>query len=214
MENIQTNSAVTSALTHFADELPVWSKSKEGPDRMRASMTVSDRFHTPLTGQPRTIADREVRAHTDDRSCLSDFVEHRLVEATWTLRRLPDKEAGFLYSRRVLWPETVSGPEDYPNGSLSLLEARKHMRLSAAQIDRMEPSLDILRCLPDREDRRIVFWGAWHQDGEQQPRIPWAKVRRSLGSDLSRWTLKRRYQNGLDWLVANILTKVNASAAN
>ena len=66
----------------------------------------------------------------------------------------------------------------------------------------MQPALDLLTLLPDILDRQILFWTAWHQDGEVQARVPWAKVRRSLGVSASRWTLKRRYEAGLQWLGA------------
>jgi len=145
-----------------------------------------------------------VDALTSDnkQQALIHVIEKRMVSATWVLRRLPDKERGFLRMKGALWPETTSDASSYPRDSMSVFEARRRVRISAQEIDHMQPSLDLLLLLPDLTDRHIVFWTAWHQDGEVQTRIPWAKVRRSMGVNLSRWTLKRRYEAALQWLSA------------
>lgn len=144
-----------------------------------------------------------------ERDHIAPGVEDRLISAAWTLRRLPDREAGFLKLRGAFWPETAAEPGTYAPESLTSFTARRRVRVSAQEIDRMQPSLDLLLLLPDADDRRLLFWAAWHQDGEKSARIPWAKVRRSLadgsGAGLSRWTMKRRYQEGLMWLASLVL---------
>lgn len=135
---------------------------------------------------------------------LAAKLESHLVNATWTLRRLPDAERGFLRLRTSLWPDTVSEQGNYGQQDLSYMQARRRIRIAPEEIDRMQPTLDLLRFLPDLVDRQILFWAAWHQDGQLQAKIPWAKVRRSMDCSLSRWTLKRRNENGLQWL-ANII---------
>lgn len=131
---------------------------------------------------------------------VSQRVESRLVAATWTLRRLPDKERSFIKAKSVLWPEfRLNGQTDYVE-TLTSFQVRMQCRLTAKEIDQMQPDLDLLQLLPDMDDRKLVFWASWHQDGEVSQRIPWAKVRRSMGIDLSRWTLKRRYANSIEWL--------------
>jgi len=134
-------------------------------------------------------------------------VEIALVEATWTLRRLPDPERAVLYRSNTYWPEygyDYPGAGD-PNG-LYKNEPSKFSRPTATEIDDMQPALDLLHRLPDLDDRRLVFWAAWHQCGEPGGRVPWARVRRALKVDLSRWTLKRRYVEALDRIVTNIST--------
>ena len=131
-------------------------------------------------------------------------VEGRLVNATWVLRRLPDKDSGPQRMRGMLWPETVAEAGTYAPISLSPFEAKRRLQISAKDIDAMQPALDLLQLLPDIEDRQLVFWACWHQEGEVQARIPWAKVRRSMGGTLSRWTLKRRYESALRWLASII----------
>lgn len=138
---------------------------------------------------------------------LVEKIETRLVEATWTLRRLPDRERGFLSVRGMIWPDAPTGAGDYGPAPMSAMRARRSARIDPREIDRMQPTLDLLLLLPDLNDRKLLFWAAWHQDGERQARLPWAKVRRSMASDQSRWTLKRRYENGLKWLASIILAQ-------
>lgn len=134
------------------------------------------------------------------REDISPRLEMRFVSACWTLRRLPDREAGFLRMRGALWPEAAAEPSTYARESLTSFQARRRVRITSIEIDQMQPTLDLLLLLPDIEDRRLLFWAAWHQDGERSARIPWAKVRRSLDVSWSRWTLKRRYEAALLWL--------------
>jgi len=141
---------------------------------------------------------------TSDKEMLAPLVEKRLVEAAWTLRRMPDRERGFLHMRGSLWPEMLPEAGHYPASPISSIAARRRVRINPREIDQMQPTFDLLTLLPDILDRQILFWTAWHQDGETQARIPWAKVRRSLGITVSRWTLKRRYEAGLLWLAALI----------
>ncbi|WP_262694461.1 hypothetical protein [Kordiimonas aquimaris] len=134
-------------------------------------------------------------------------VERRLVSATWTLRRLPDRERSFMRMRTMMWPEGAQTPGTYAPAGMSYMQARRRIRIEPQEIDAMQPALDMLPLLPDVADRQILFWAAWHQDGEVSAKIPWAKVRRSLGADLSRWTLKRRNDNGLKWLAQIVLAQ-------
>ncbi len=136
---------------------------------------------------------------------LIDLVEARLVNATWTLRRLPDRDRGLLSMRTMIWPDANASAGDYAPASLTSFQARKRARIDPKDIDQMQPTLDLLPLLPDVTDRQLLFWAAWHQGGERQAKLPWAKVRRSMGVSLSRWTLKRRYENGLKWLSSIIL---------
>jgi len=172
-------------------------------------MTLAKTADRPLLKTARTFAAEMAResgqgAELSLREKLVPRLEGRFVSAAWTLRRLPDREAGFRRMQGCLWPETLAESSSYAPESLTSFQARRRVRISAEEIDEMQPTLDLLQLLPDVTDRRILFWTAWHQDGETQARIPWAKVRRSLGANLSRWTLKRRYEGGLRWLAAII----------
>ncbi len=138
---------------------------------------------------------------------LAHRVEGRLVGATWTLRRMPDREKGFLHMRTMMWPDAAAKAGTYAPQDMTALQARRGVRLTPLEIDQMQPALDLLQLLPDPADRKLLFWASWHQDGELQVKIPWAKVRRSMDSSLSRWTMKRRYDNGLRWLASIILVQ-------
>lgn len=147
-------------------------------------------------------------AHRPDKEALVPLLEARLIAATWTLRRLPDRERGFQRMRGSLWPETVADGGTYAAEGLTSFQARMRARPTAGEIDAMQPTLDLLLLLPDVEDRRIVFFACHHQDGEVGGRIPWARVRRASGLTLSRWTFKRRYEAALRWLAALIFLQV------
>ncbi len=145
--------------------------------------------------------------YQQDLELLTRRVETRLVAATWTLRRMPDREKNFLHMRTMMWPDTVAEASTYAPQDMTALQARRNVRLSPQEIDQMQPALDLLQLLPDPVDRKLLFWASWHQDGEVQVKLPWAKVRRSIDSSQSRWTMKRRYQNGLRWLASIILAQ-------
>jgi hypothetical protein len=145
-----------------------------------------------------------VRDLEEREAILRDRVEARLISAAWTLRRMPDREAGFLYARQAIWPEMAVNKYTAVPAKLSNLQTRKKIRPNPKEIDEMQPALDLLLLLPDVADRKLLFWAAWHQNGEKQTRIPWAKVRRSISTTASRWTLKRKYDDGLKWLAAII----------
>lgn len=143
-----------------------------------------------------------------DKAALLPVLEARFVAATWTLRRLPDRESAFSRMRGSLWPEMLADGGTYATAGLTSFQARMRARPTAAEIDAMQPTLDLLLLLPDVEDRRIIFYACHFQDGETGGRIPWAKVRRATGLNLSRWTFKRRFEAGLRWLVSLIFLQI------
>lgn len=155
-----------------------------------------------VSPQANNQATSQANTQPNSQEGLAALVESRLIAATWTLRRMPDREQGFLRMRGSLWPDMLPQAGTYPSAGISSRAARRLGRISAKEIDQMQPALDLLTLLPDIFDRQILFWTAWHHDGEAQDRIRWAKVRRSLGVTASRWTLKRRYDAGILWLGA------------
>ena len=170
--------------------------------------------YTPGLESARRFLQENAGSARDREAALEDLVrslESRFVEATWTLRRLPDRERSFLSLSTMVWPDAISTAGDYAPNSMTSLQARRRARIDPKEIDRMQPTLDLLPLLPDITDRQLLFWTAWHQDGECQAKLPWAKVRRSLGLSLSRWTMKRRYENGLKWLAGMILMQQNSA---
>lgn len=178
-----TDRPATIAARQLAQEVPVARKSNE------------------------TSAKAAANKYQQDAEMLASRVEARLVAATWTLRRMPDREKNFLHMRTMMWPDAVAEAGTYAPQEMTALQARRNVRLSPQEIDQMQPALDLLQLLPDPADRKLLFWVSWHQDGEVQVKLPWAKVRRSMECGQSRWTMKRRYQNGLQWLASIILAQ-------
>ena len=141
-------------------------------------------------------------------------VEAFLVEATWTLRRLPDKERAWLYGSTVMWPATMPGGfEGYGRGVESSLMQRRRSSPMPKEIDRYQGVLDWLQWLPDVTDRRVIFWACWHLAGiarsKDSDALPWGRVRASMGIQsgargYSRWALKRRHASSL-LFIAKIL---------
>lgn len=137
-------------------------------------------------------------------------LEARLIRATWTLRRLPDKEKGYLASKG---PAVVIDGEDDPEQTA--FDARLRARISRVELDDYQEALDLLLVLPDTADRQLVFWTAWAQEGLAYQRIQWAQVARYIAkySDgnryaaASRWTLKRNYERSLEFIAAAQINK-------
>ena len=152
---------------------------------------------------------------TESEAWTPSQVEAFLVEATWTLRRLPDKEKAWLYGSSVMWPaHAVQGIDGYGR-DLSPFMQRLKTSPAPRQIDRYQKILDWLQMLPDTTDRRVVFWACWHLNGEartsERDPLPWGRVRNSMGvgdgqRGYSRWALKRRHAGSLV-LIAAVLTK-------
>ena len=126
-----------------------------------------------------------------------DQLEIRLIRAVWALRKMPDKERAFMSVGAAAWPEMQSEPGTYPNADETALVARLRLRTSPEDIDDMQPALDLLQLATNREDMMICYWGAYDQDGEKQSRIRWSKVIEVHDLDMSRWTLKRHYDDTL-----------------
>jgi len=165
----------------------------------KSAQKICDESRRALSAEARLAQKGPIGKHE-----IAPVMEARLVTAAWTLRRLPDRERGFLRMQGAVWPEMTAEPGSYPAAGTSAFAARRGVRITPSEIDAMQPTLDLLLLLPDLMDRQLLFWTAWHQDGEVSARIPWAKVRRSLGVTMSRWTLKRHYEGGLLWLAAII----------
>ena len=136
----------------------------------------------------------------------------RGVKALWTLRRLDEPEKHWLGCKGVSMPQGArDGNIDYVE-DLTAYQVRMQSRLTTAEIDDLQPSLDLLLLLPDLDDRKLVFWVGWNFEGEVCNRIYWEKVTRSMAwnSPASKYpcyshkTLKRYYRRSID-LIAQVL---------
>lgn len=151
-------------------------------------------------------------------------VQDSLVQAMWTLRRIPDPEMAWLYGAdRAKWPDArkdYHGESNPPAPKGAKLQPTKGKELdyatqallkqmpTAAEIDAMQPALDMLQLLPDIGDKKLVSAVAWHFDGEAGNYIYWDAVRPWLKGRLvtaHQRTLKRHYDRALDWLAQLVI---------
>lgn len=142
---------------------------------------------------------RPIRVH--DRPSVKralDVVEARLVEATWTLYRLPGEQR----PRGVFWPDYPEERRDRWGRAVENEGRWDHIRVrpavpSSREIDRMLPTLDWLNSLP-RDQARIVFAAAMSKRGEARRNVSWRRVREwTQETALSVRSLQLRYVDGL-----------------
>lgn len=149
-------------------------------------------------------------------NCSDDFlswtesqVEAYLVEAAWTLRKLPDPEVGYLKVKTMIW-EGVEAESRSIYVPKNRLVSRKDLP-SPKEIDRFMDILGWLEMVPEKLDRKILFWAAWHMHGvarrTTREKIKWKNVVKSMYPlSLSRYQLWRRHRHGLS-LIAAVLTQ-------
>jgi hypothetical protein len=138
-------------------------------------------------------------------------VEQRLVEALWTLARLPNDRGigfaqrngvGYMDERADLYANAVA------NGGWLTVEPRPAPP-SARAIDAMHEPLDWLRML-DRCQAKLLTEGAMSRRGDMANPVRWSKIRKKLEMEhLTVRTLQRRYEAAVRAIVAE-LTNVRA----
>jgi hypothetical protein len=132
-------------------------------------------------------------------------VEQRIVEALWTLARLPnDRGVGFanrhgvdyVMDRADKWAAAVAG-----GGWLNTPPRPAPPR--AADIDAMHEPLEWLRLL-DRDQARLLSEGAMYRRGDMAKNINWNRLRSKFPqyAGLTIRTIERRYEQALRDLVA------------
>jgi hypothetical protein len=172
--------------------------------RLEASQIVRARAQHRFQRQAHRLADRPERLSVAN-AMLS--VEQRLVEALWTLARLPNDRGigfasrngvGYLDERADLYANAVA------NGGW-LTTAPRPAPPSARAIDAMHEPLDWLRHL-DRHHARIVTLGAQFKRGDIARNIGWTRIRQRHVElkDYSSRYLARIYSEGLRTIVAEL----------
>lgn len=177
-------------------------------------------LHEAITDGCRDFA----RESETELSRMRSRLETALCQAFWTLRRLPDRELGWIYgSDRAKWPEVRKdyhrdhNPPPPKGATLQPTNGRDmdyatqvlvKIRPTAAEISAMQPALDMLQLLPDNADKKLVSAVLWHWQGEPGGYIYWAEIRPWLRGRLvtaHRRTLMRHYERSLDWLAQLVL---------
>jgi len=105
-----------------------------------------------------------------------EICETRLIEATHTLRWLPDPDAKYRQGPHSALPEHVRDvAESYGYSD----EENKHIP-SPEAISRYQEALDWLQTIPVEIERDFMYWAFYFQEGQKNP-IPWRKVRYHSG---------------------------------
>jgi hypothetical protein len=134
-------------------------------------------------------------------------VEQRIVEALWTLARLPnDRGIGFAQRNGIGYMDERS--DLYANAVANggwLTTAPRPAPPSAKAIDAMHEPLDWLRFV-DREAARILTISAQYKRGDMARNIGWTRLRerhKELHDYTARY-LARRYQDALRTIVTEL----------
>ncbi len=139
------------------------------------------------------------------------LVEERLVEAWGFLRRMPDREAGWLMdarassiyqrgqlSRQELWELYQVDGDNYDRDALPRLPG-----LRSVEVDRMDQALGWMGYV-DARDRKLVGIILGQLDrGASRP--AWASAAKALGSTVEPDTLRKRYARA----ITRIATKLD-----
>lgn len=120
-------------------------------------------------------------------------VEERLVEAMLVMRRMSDREAGWLRVK-ACWPDIVREDDrgDYDARGVDMIApAPRPLPATRRDIAEMEEAFGwVLAAKP--EDRRLIALaiGALAQGAKQ---VPWMRLRKPMGIKLGAHGLRKRY---------------------
>jgi len=147
-----------------------------------------------------TGPDLRVRDRRDGPEVLTRRIEERLVEAAWTLARLPDRERAWIYGQTRHGMDYVNERSDDED---AVPRPMRPAAPSPGAISRWSEALDWLRCLSP-EQARLVFGAVLSRRGDMARRISWEKVRRLSGLQVSRQRLSVLYDRALGDIAAEL----------
>ncbi|WP_370169799.1 hypothetical protein [Sphingobium abikonense] len=130
-------------------------------------------------------------------------VEERLVEAMLVMRRLSDREAGWLRVK-ASWPDIVREHEagDYDArgylGNSSDIPL-KPLPATRRDIAEMEEAFAWVLAAKERDRRLIALAIGALARGEK--RVPWGKLLRPMGLKLGQHGLRKRYERAMHLVV-------------
>lgn len=176
----------------------------EEADRLRLEAMVAVTVNQLLNQRPR-YTDAPDRASVR-RAMIK--VESRIVQAMWTLSRLPDPDNRFNGSGG--WPQYIQDPNDrFANavangGKWDDIRPRPPLPSSRA-IDAMDEPLDWLKLLPSTQ-ARIVAVAAGTKRGDVFRNVSWSRVRDALPQARGHTirTLQRRYDEGVRAITSHL----------
>lgn len=152
---------------------------------------------------PNSISGRIAANASEDGSITFEGVQERLVEAWGFLRRMPDREAG--------WLMDVRASSIYERGQLSRQELRELYQIDSAdydrdalprmpglrsvEVDRMEQALGWMGWVDARDRKLVGIVLGQLERGSSRP--AWASAAKSLGSTVEPDTLRKRYSRAI-----------------
>lgn len=130
-------------------------------------------------------------------------IEQRIVEALWTLARLPnDRGIGFAQRNGVGYFHDYADKVEQAKAAGWLTTPPKPSPPDARAIDAMTEPLEWLRLL-ERGNAKLLSEGAMSRRGDMANPVRWSRIRKSLEMEhLTIRTLQRRYEQALRDLIA------------
>ena len=142
-----------------------------------------------------------------------DDVEHRLIAACTTLRRIPMHVNGMPQTDRANWPEyayNAADRADWIVGAdtpeyLRRNEAdqnRTRLHATADQIRELDECLNWLMMIRDCRKRKVVFARSHVIPDAARPMVSWPRLAREMHTSVS--TLKRWHRAGIKAIVMGL----------
>lgn len=134
-------------------------------------------------------------------------VEERLVEAMAAWRRAPDGDARYALGGRIssVWRHYAPSARDLASWDM-LVEQRavepRPLPLSMAEVAAMEEASEWLRFIGEADRRLVVIVLGIMASGEK--RVPWSKIKRSMGIPYGADGLRMRYSRAIGRVAASL----------
>lgn len=161
-----------------------------------------------LQPPPPPIVNRSIAA-------LAYTVESRIVEAAWTLARLPDRERAWIYGQQrhgldylqdasERWANAVDPVKGTPVG-FGEMPVRPGPP-TAKEISRWVEALSWLSMVK-RDHARVVFGAAASRRGDMDRRVSWRAARAMSGLEVSRQRLATIYDQSIADIAAELVAR-------
>ncbi|MFZ2995938.1 hypothetical protein [Sphingobium sp.] len=140
-------------------------------------------------------------------------VEERLVEAMLVMRRMSDREAGWLRVK-ACWPDIVREDDrgDYDARGVDMTApAPRPLPATRRDIAEMEEAFAWVLAAPDRDRRLIALAITCLANGAKA--VPWMQLRKPMGVKLGAHGLRKRYGRAMHCVVIAANARICVGAA-
>jgi hypothetical protein len=144
----------------------------------------------------------------NNKTWTSELVEKRLIEAADTLRRMSDREWGWLYKSKTYWPDVKQTEAEIfsnavENGGLHAAMEEPYVPAARDAIGRYWETVDWYKFVKEPADRKIT-WAVAVSLTRPNKLVSWGMVKNSTGIYLHYTTLARRYKSAVDDMVRGL----------